>query len=243
MDDSLFQRFSEIESCHWWFVARRDIVLSVIERLLQPGARLLDVGCGTGYFLERAQGLYETAGVDPSPIAVGMCTRRRLRSVRLGSATDLSGFDGDRFDLITLLDVIEHVDDDVLALSTAASKLGQGGRILVTVPAFQFLWTSHDDVNQHRRRYTSGRLRRAMESAGLSIEQLTYFNSYLFPMALVERLAKRVLRLDRGADLSLPPAPVNAAMRRIFSLEARRLRRGSTFPVGLSVLAVGRLPS
>jgi 2-polyprenyl-3-methyl-5-hydroxy-6-metoxy-1,4-benzoquinol methylase len=243
MDDSLFQRFSEIEACHWWFVARREIVLSVIARLVAPGARLLDVGCGTGYFLERAQDLYEAAGVDPSPIAVEMCTRRHLQSVVLGSATDLSAFDGERFDLITLLDVIEHVDDDVLALRTASSKLERGGRLLVTVPAFQLLWTSHDDVNQHRRRYTRGQLRKAMKSAGLRVEQLSYFNSYLFPIALVERLTKRVLRLDHGADLSLPPAVVNAAMTRIFSMERHRLQRGSTFPVGLSVLAVGRLLS
>ncbi|HEU6450447.1 MAG TPA: class I SAM-dependent methyltransferase [Gemmatimonadaceae bacterium] len=242
MDAELFARFGEVESRHWWFAARREIVLGIIRRLAPDGACLLDVGCGTGYFLERARDHYSTAGVDPSPIAMAMCAGRKLTGVRSGSATDLSSFGDERFDIVTLLDVIEHVDDDVCAIRSAASVLRPGGRVVVTVPAFQFLWTAHDDINHHRRRYTRHRLGAVLGAGGFRVEQLSYFNCYLFPLALVERLGKRILRLDGGADLSLPPARVNALLQRIFRSEQNRLRRGGTFPVGLSVIGVGRLP-
>ena len=241
MDAALFTRFGEVESRHWWFVARREIILAVLDRLVPIGSRLLDVGCGTGFFLERARERYATAGVDPSPIAIAMCADRALSGVRLGTATDLSSFGAERFDIVTLLDVIEHVDDDTGALRAAASVLEPGGHVVVTVPAFQFLWTTHDDVNHHRRRYTRRRLREALESGGFAVEQITYFNCYLFPLALVERLAKRLLRLKGGADLSLPPAPVGAIMQCVFRAELPRLGHGKGFPVGLSVLGVGRL--
>lgn len=239
MDAELFARFGEMESRHWWFRARREIILGVLDRLAPEGSRLLDVGCGTGFFLERAHRRYLTAGVDPSPIAMAMCADRALTGVCPGSATDLSSVGDDRFDLVTLLDVLEHVEDDVRALRSAASVLKPGGHVVVTVPAFQFLWTAHDDLNHHWRRYTRRRLRTALEEGGFHVEQLTYFNCYLFPLAFVERLAKRLLRLDTG-ELSLPPAPVNAAMERIFRAEQHRLKQGRDFPVGLSVLGVGR---
>lgn len=241
MDAELFTRFREMESRHWWFVARREIVLEVIERLALPKSRLLDVGCGTGFFLEGLRTLYITAGVDPSPIALSICANRNLGEVKSGSATDLSAFDGQRFDLVTLLDVIEHVDDDVAALEAARGVLKPGGHVVVTVPAFEFLWTAHDDLNHHRRRYTKQRLRSALEASGFRVERLTYFNCYLFPLAVVERIGKRVLHLDSGTDLVLPPERVNRIMRRIFGAERRRLSRGASFPVGLSVLGVGHL--
>lgn len=241
MDAELFARFGELESRHWWFVARREIVLGVIASHVQSGARLLDVGCGTGFFLDRARESYSTAGVDPSSIALAMCERRRLEDVKQGSATDLSSLHGERFDLVTLLDVIEHVDDDISALQAARATLVPGGHIVVTVPAFQFLWTAHDDLNHHRRRYTKHRLRTALEASGFDVVHITYFNCYLFPLAFLERIGKRLLRLDGGPDLSLPPTLLNRAMRVIFGAERQRLEKGRSFPVGLSVLAVGRV--
>lgn len=241
MDAEVFRKFGELESRHWWFGARRDIVLAIVARFTPPGARLLDVGCGTGYFLERARERYQVSGADPSPIAIRMCAERGLTEISASDAADLSQVAGKPFDVVTLLDVIEHLDDDVAALNAAASALTEDGKVVVTVPAFQFLWTRHDDINHHRRRYTRVRLRSALEAAGFKVEQVSYFNSYLFPLALVERLGKRVLGLDRGADLALPPAPINALMARVFRAERSRLAGGKGFPLGLSVLGVGRV--
>lgn len=243
MDAELFARFGEIESRHWWFLARREIVLAVIARFARPHASLLDIGCGTGFFLERARTLYSAVGVDPSPIALSMCAGRKLGEVKEGSATDLSAFDGQRFDLVTLLDVIEHVDDDVAALRATSGVLAPGGHVVVTVPAFPFLWTAHDDLNHHQRRYTKQRLKSALEASGFRVERLTYFNCYLFPLAVMERIGKRLLHLDGGADLALPPELINRTMRRVFAAERHWLDRGASFPVGLSVLGVGRLAS
>lgn len=241
MDAELFVRFGEVESRHWWFLARRDILLGIAARYAQPGARLLDVGCGTGFFLDRARERFNVIGVDPSPIALAMCAARNLPSVRNGTASDLSTVADERFELVTLLDVIEHLDDDVSALRAARAVLVPTGRVIVTVPAFQLLWTVHDEANHHRRRYTKRTLRRALELGGFKVEHITYFNSYLFVFALVERLTKKLLRARRDAELSLPPAPMNRAMRTIFAAEGRRLERGLGFFAGLSVLAVGSL--
>lgn len=240
MDPQLFAMFRALEERHWWFVARREILFTLATSLAPSGATLLDVGCGTGFFLAQAKEHFTVVGLDPSPIAVALCGELGLDCVSPGSATDLSSVGDQRFDIVTLLDVIEHVDHDVVALRAAADALRPGGRVIVTVPAFQFLWSAHDDVNHHRRRYTTSSLRTAMRQAGLEPMYLTYFNCYLFPIAFGERLAKRALGLDKGADLSLPPTIVNTTMRRIFLAERSRICSFRTFPVGLSVLAVGR---
>jgi SAM-dependent methyltransferase len=240
MDPQLFAMFRALEERHWWFVARREILFALATSLAPARASLLDIGCGTGFFLAKAKEHFAVTGLDPSPIALGLCRDLGLDCVLLGTATDLSTVGEQRFDIVTLLDVIEHVDDDVAALQAAAGALRPDGRVIVTVPAFQFLWSAHDDVNQHKRRYTTSGLGAAMRRAGLIPIYLTYFNCYLFPIAFGERLAKRALGIDKGADLSLPPTIVNAAMQRIFLAERSRIRSFRTFPVGLSVIAVGR---
>ncbi len=234
----MFAAFDRVERTHWWFGARRDIVLAVLARHVRPGARILDVGCGTGFFLEAASGRYDAWGVDPSPTAVRLCRERGLTQVLEGVADPLpvSG----AFDAILFLDVLEHLDDDRGALIEARRHLAPGGIVLATVPAFMRLWSDHDVVNQHRRRYSRGQLARLLAAAGLAVDQLTYFNSYLFPAAAGERLARRVLRRPSHALLPVPPGPVNRLMHRVFAAERHRLARPRPggFPVGLSVLGV-----
>jgi SAM-dependent methyltransferase len=240
MDPQLFAKFRALEERHWWFVARREIVFALAARLAPRQATLLDVGCGTGFFLARAKERFTVVGLDPSPVALELCRDIGLDCIVPGTAGDLSKIGEQRFDIVTLLDVIEHVDDDVAALRAAAGALKPGGSVIITVPAFQFLWSGHDEVNHHKRRYTRSALEAAMKRGGLDPLYLTYFNCYLFPMALSERLAKRALGLDKGADLSLPPTVLNATMQRIFLAERSRVCNFRRFPVGLSVLAVGK---
>ena len=243
MDASLFATFADVEQRHWWFLARREIVLALATDLLPEGARVLDVGCGTGFVLERLQERYDAFGVDASPIAVDLCRAGGLDRVAQGRTEDLSTLEGRPFGGIFLLDVLEHLDDDLDALVRVREVLAPGGVAIITVPAFMFLWSSHDEINEHRRRYRRAELRRLLACAGFEVERTTYFNAWLFPVAAAARVAGRVLGARGASGLQVPPEPINGALRRVFASERRWLTQGphgGSFPFGVSLLAVGR---
>ncbi len=247
MEAVLYHTFYEIEKVHWWCVSRRDILVDLTRSLLPQGGKVLDVGCGTGFFIESlANGegpKIEGWGLDAEPLAVSMCRERGLTHVHQGSAADLSAVADQRFDLIFMLDVLEHLDDDQAALREATRLLAPGGRIVVTVPAFRFLWSKHDDVSMHKRRYTRAELAQAFGGAGLPLAKLTYFNAYLFPLALARRVGRRLTRTDDGVEFDVPAKPLNALLRKVFRAETAAVLRsgeGGAFPVGLSILAVTR---
>jgi hypothetical protein len=139
---------------------------------------------------------------------------------------------------VLLLDVIEHVDDDVATLRAARGAVGDGGLLIVTVPAYRWLWSGHDEVLGHRRRYTAGELRAAVERAGFRVLRVSYFNTLLFPLLAAVRAGKRV-RGDRGHDLRRPPAPLNWLLERAFAFERHLVPRVS-LPFGASLLLIGR---
>ena len=151
---------------------------------------------------------------------------RRVRSV-------LQLMEGD---LIGAFDVIEHIDDDQAALASVASRLKPGGRLVMTVPAHQWMWSAHDVVNHHKRRYSKRALKRLIEGSPLRLEAMGYFNSFLFPLAVAERLSSKVRGKDE-ADLTVPAAPLNAALERVFAAE-RHLVGRLPLPPGLSLFAV-----
>ena len=244
MEADLYREFLHTEPRHWWFQARREIVAAVVGRYLPAPATLLDIGAGTGYVLQRFQELgYDVSGVDPSPIAVEICSQRGISQVRLGSANDLGSVGEQRSDGALLLDVIEHVDDDVGALREARRVLKPGGRLFVTVPAFMFLWSDFDEINQHKRRYVRRQLDERLRAAGLEIELLSYYNCRLFPVAALSRIGARLRNRRNGyAEIAVPGGIVNRALRAVFEGERRRLTRirRNTYPVGLSLMAVAR---
>jgi 2-polyprenyl-3-methyl-5-hydroxy-6-metoxy-1,4-benzoquinol methylase len=240
MDENYYRTFYDVESRHWWFTARREIILSVAGASLRPGARILDVGCGTGSFLEKARKRYAVAGIDDSPLAVSFCRERGLENIHEGAAADLKQVAGVRYDGIFLLDVIEHIDDPGAALREAGALLAEDGTLFVTVPAFMFLWSEHDENNHHKTRYTAPRLRTLLEQNGFNLIKLSYFNSLLFPAMVAIRMLQRLLRLkSTGIALSPDTGPLNGAMRWLFSREAPWLRRHN-FPAGMSIIAVAR---
>lgn len=248
MEAVLYHTFYEIEKVHWWCVSRRDILVDLTRSLLPAGGKVLDVGCGTGFFIESLMKGAEAGhpaiegwGLDAEPLAVSMCRERGLTRVHQGSASDLAAVEGERFDLIFMLDVLEHLDDDQAALREATRLLAPGGRIVVTVPAFKFLWSKHDDVSMHKRRYTRDELAQAFAGAGLPLAKLTYFNAYLFPLALARRIGRRITRTDDGVEFDVPAKPLNDLLRKVFRAETRRVVASTeqgAFPVGLSILAV-----
>jgi SAM-dependent methyltransferase len=238
MDDVLYSTFAEVEDCHWWFVARREILFSLLRTRihLPDDAEILDVGCGTGATLQALSQRYKAFGIDPSSLAIDQCRARGLANAAVGTLEEFP-FPGKSFDLIAMLDVIEHIDDDVAALQLAKKLLKDGGHILLTVPAFQFLWSKHDEINQHKRRYAKRVLKECLEKSGYTVDFISYYNTFLFPLAFVERVFEKILRTDASIALKIPPAPLNALFTRLFGCERWWLEVGP-FPFGLSLLAI-----
>ncbi len=238
MDRAVFDRMAAQEDVHWWFAARREILSTVITRLvdLPEKTRILEAGCGTGGNLGMLGRFGQVRAFELDEDARRSAEEKSGLAVAEGSLPDAVPFDSEMFDLIGLFDVLEHVEDDEGALAALAGRLAPDGRIVMTVPAFPWLWSRHDERHHHFRRYTKAHLAQVAERAGLHMEQGFYFNTALFPVAVAGRAMKAFLRLDK-ADDTLPAAPVNAALRTIFGAE-RHLVGRLAMPVGLSLCGV-----
>jgi SAM-dependent methyltransferase len=244
MREDFYPAYYELEGRHWWFLGRRKVFLRLLETQFPPRSRpivVLDFGCGTGAFLEDLDRFGAVSAVDADPSAVAFCHARGRTEVALAPpGTPLPFADGS-FDLVTSLDVIEHIDDDVAALTEVRRVLRPDGHLLVAVPAFAFLWGKQDEVSHHRRRYTARSLREALTASGFAIDRTSYFNTVLFPPIAAVRLGRRLLRRPgaRQSDFELGPAVLNRALGAVFGAEAEFVaRRG--LPFGVSLLALAR---
>ncbi|MEO7097322.1 MAG: class I SAM-dependent methyltransferase [Polyangiales bacterium] len=239
MERHVYEDMNRLERSHWWFVARRRILAKVIGTYVPPGGAILDVGCGTGFVLDELKDRYEVHGLDAAEVAVDFCHQKGLPNVHLGilGETDFGRRD---FDLVTFLDVIEHLDDDVAAMTSARALLKKDGLLLVTVPAYPFLWSAHDVVHHHRRRYTRSSLERAVRLAGFEPAYVSYFNTVLFPLIFSARMAGKLLGRDDASDAEhAPPSLVNTVLRAAFSAEKAVLPKVS-MPFGVSLLCLAR---
>lgn len=241
MEESFYPKYFALEGRHWWFVGRRAIFLRLLEARA-PAARpleVLDFGCGTGAFLDHLERFGRVSAVDGDRNAVRFCHQRGRSEVRHLEPGAPLPFADDAFDLITTLDVIEHIEDDVAALRELRRVLRPGGRLLVAVPAFPLLWGDQDEISHHFRRYTARTLRRSLTAAGFAVEHASYFNSLLFPAIAAVRLARRALRSPRSdkTDFDVGPRRVNRLLARLFSAEAPVVA-GPGLPLGVSLLAL-----
>lgn len=238
MKESAYREHFEVEDRHWWYRGRWAVVEALLSRVrLPPRPRILDAGCGTGGNLRKFSRLGVATGVEPSPEAVGFCRERGLERVHQAGLESLPFEDGS-FDLIAATDVIEHVGAEQQALRELRRVAAPTGVLLLTVPAYMWLW-SEEDVNlHHHRRYTKRRLRAAVVEAGWEPVFATYFNSVLLPPIAV---AKK-LRPGSGdsADLDRTPASLDGALSLPMRLEARLIRAGISLPAGVSVGIVCR---
>lgn len=237
----------QLEDRHWWFLGRRRIVRSIIEGI-RPGQNLeiLDVGCGTGGNLPMLAEFGVVTGSEFDPEAAAIAAERGVAEiVRSGLPAQMPFADG-QFQLVTLLDVLEHIEEDQASLETLVKLLQPGGHLVVTVPAFEFLWGQHDIEHHHRRRYRAAQLRLGLEASGLQVQWLSYYNSLLFPLVALVRLLRRVMPAhgeDSGAgrELALPPAAINRLLERLFASERHWLGRRYV-PFGVSLIAVAQKP-
>jgi SAM-dependent methyltransferase len=235
---------AEAEANHWWFVGRRRMFARMVgEMALSPHASILDVGTSTGTNLRMLLelGYRKVQGLDLSPEAQRYCAEKGLGDVRLGSILDLP-FDDQAFDLVLATDVIEHVDQDDVALQEVHRVLKPGGRTIITVPAFMALWGPQDVASEHRRRYRKHELLERIERAGLEVIDSYYFNYLLFGPIFVARKLLQVIKLPLRSENDLNFGLMNTVLREVFDLDTRSAARLQP-PFGVSIAAVCRRPA
>lgn len=245
MDNTLYDKFFEVEQHHWWFVARRRIVFSLLDKFLPAGSRqglkVYDVGCGCGINLSELARLgFDATGVEPSDTALAYCRARGVRVVK-GALPDALGLPEGSADAMLLLDVLEHIDDDRRSFASVMKVLRPGGILICTVPAYAWLFGGRDVLNHHKRRYGWADFANIL-GGGIDSQVLlhSYMNLLLFPPAAAFRLAFKILPFRRApSELSLVPV-VNRLALWAFGGERRLLTRGLRLPFGLSMVAVVR---
>lgn len=248
MERSYYQEYFFFEQDNWWFVSRRRILLSLLRRHLggQRGLEVLDAGCGTGINLDYLAEFGRVHGVDFAPEAIEFCRKRGQDGVRRADLRNLEGWGDGEFDLTTALDVIEHIDDDRATVRELVRVTKPGGHILVTVPAFPELWSEHDEINHHQRRYRAHEVLALMEGAGCEVVRKTYMNTFLFPVAWAARSWQQIREKMFGPPKRPPKTDfvdyhpvVNALLTAIFTAETP-LVQSVGLPFGLSYVCLAR---
>lgn len=247
-----FELHAAIERRHWWFCGRRAIVAALVEDLLaeEPaGSVVLDVGCGTGANVAELARQFPCQGMDTAADAIELA-REHFEGVTFhhGDVLDPDFALPDGLRLVLLMDVLEHIEDDRGFLKGLVERLPEGARVLLTVPANPALWGKHDEVFGHHRRYTLRSLPAVWAPLPVAVELLSPYCSALYPAIWAVRTAQRPFGGAFGegeTDFTMPPAPVNAALMRLFAHERHRLRelqagRGRPLPFGSSLIAVLR---
>ena len=244
MEQQVYDRMAADEDTHWWFLARRHIIQVALSQHLELAdpARLLEAGCGSGGNLSMLASFGAVSAFEPNPRARELARQRGQYDIREGSLPERIPFPEGSFDIVTALDVIEHLEDARTSLQALWNQLRPGGWLLLTVPAYQFLWSSHDIVHHHKQRYNKHMLLHLVRAVGFLPVHFTYFNTFLFPLGLVTRLAQKCPRLKGANDSLLPPRFINNLLKTIFGLE-RFLVGRIPFPFGLSLLMIARKPN
>lgn len=251
MQTDQFQLHAEIESRHWWFCGRRQIVRRLLAGIAPPasGRRVVDVGCGTGANIASLADAYTCHGIDPSAEGIELA-RSRFPVVRFicGLAPDAFGPEERDADVMLAMDVMEHVPDDFTFASSLLGALKPGGHLLVTVPADESLWSPHDENFGHYRRYTRDRLERVWRDLPVTPLLVSHYMARLLPAVRAIRSLNRLRGRAAGAagtDFTMPPAWVNALLERTFAGEASRLAAAMHDPArayssGVSLIAILR---
>jgi len=242
MEPQAYALASEVEERHWWFRGRRAVLRALLDRQVggsRDPRQVLEVGCGNGGNLALLARYGEVFAVELDDAARERAARRGVATVEAGGLPGGLPFAGRRFDLVAALDVLEHVADDAAALGALADRLKPGGLLLLTVPAYRWMWGPNDDISRHVRRYAPAEARALVERAGLALDYFGHFNTILFPLAVAQVKLAPWLPGDRYAGLRLPPRPLNRLLEGAFALE-RFIAPRFALPYGLSLVALAR---
>ncbi len=234
MDPEYGKRYRELYERHWWWRSREAAVLSVLRRRWQPppGARILDVGCGDGLFFGPLEEFGEVEGLESSAELVSLHGAYRARIHVAPFNADFCP--GKQYDLLLMLDVLEHLPEPAGALRHAASLLAPGGVLVLTVPAFLLLWTNHDVINHHRTRYRRKTLRPLVRAAGFQIFEERYWYQWTCPVKLAQRCRETLFRLPPALP-AVPPSWLNLLLYRLSRLEQKTIA-GWGAPFGSSLM-------
>jgi len=242
MRTDLYQEHAQIEKNHWWHRGKKKTVFGLINKYLGENyTKSLDVGCGVGVTVEKLSEIGEAYGIDNSPEAIRLCKKRGIKNVELSLVEKMDHKSG-YFDLVTALDIIEHTKSDKLAIKEIKRVLKREGLLIVTVPAYKFLWSYWDEILHHKRRYKKNELKKLLEKNGFEILKLSYANFFIFFPVIIFRLIKKIAIKDQKivrSDFLETPAFLNPLFKLIYLLENIWIKQFS-FPFGLSIICVAK---
>ena len=250
MEQDYYEEMLKTQNSNWWFIGRRNIIHSQIEKLnLKDNSEILEAGCGTGGNLELLAEFGNVSAFEMNEYALvaskkisGKLMSKINNSIELASGycPDNIPFKEKKFDLICMLDVIEHIEEDDVTLLNLKSKLNNNGYILLTVPAYNWLWSKHDEINHHKRRYSKNSIKKLIQDKDMKLVKISYFNSFLFPIAAIVRflnLEMNVKKKEVKNNRSIINITINWVLSKIFSFE-RYLLKIFNFPFGLSIIVI-----
>ena len=240
MNPEAYLEMAETESRHWWFSGRRAILSRIIGCLhLKLSPQILEVGCGIGGNIEMLAKFGEVSAFEMDDIArtIALNKTNNRYDIRAGYCPEKIPFSNQHYDLICMFDVLEHIEQDTETLVVLKQLLKENGRMLITVPAYQWLWGAHDEFLHHKRRYSVKQLRKIIAAAGLRPAKMAYFNTISFPLAAIVRLKDKFLRKASATGTSVPPAIINNFFRILFGSEWLLLECFN-LPFGVSLLCV-----
>ena len=240
MKAEAYSAMRERESSYWWYRARREIICDLIRRYVRAPADVLDYGCGTGATAQQLANLgFNVTCVDISDEALGACREADLTTIDLRCQAPAPA----SADCVLACDVLEHIENDVHALTEIRAILRPEGHLIMTVPAFEFLWSGEDHVSEHFRRYTRRGLLQRLHGTGYSPVWCSYYSTLLFPLIATAILGARLFRprsmYRSNLDLMTLSGGENELLYRIFAVE-RSLLRWTRLPVGSSLILVAR---
>lgn len=228
----------ELESHYWWFVARRRLVRRFIHEIVNGSKTwtIVDVGCGTGINQTELASFGKWLGVDSNWAALSLSKTRGVEELAQTEIEKLA-IASESVDLVVALDVLEHVEDDMAAIRELLRILKPNGKLLITVPAYQFLWSEHDEALHHKRRYLASSVRKKLTRAGFEVERISYFITALFLPILLVRFWQTVFKKSVYPKTShiILPGWLNRSIVGLLGFESFLLRK-INFPFGVSII-------